>query len=85
MNPYMNEDVMWQRVKDLQREAENRRLMGPRGSSLLGLFSSLALSLGRSLAGSPSRLVRADPWPAEPVPGDKSWPDDEPRKATGAA
>jgi hypothetical protein len=28
MNPYMNEDVMWQRLKDLQLEAENRRLYG---------------------------------------------------------
>jgi len=27
MNPYVNEDAMWQRLKDLQREAENRRLM----------------------------------------------------------
>jgi hypothetical protein len=27
MNPYMNEDVMWQRLKDLQREAENSRLL----------------------------------------------------------
>ena len=28
MNPYANEDVMWQRLKDLQKEAENRRLYG---------------------------------------------------------
>ena len=28
MNPYLNEDVMWQRLKDLQREAENRRFYG---------------------------------------------------------
>ena len=27
MNPYTDEDVMWQRLQDLQREAENRRLM----------------------------------------------------------
>lgn len=26
----MNEDVMWQRLKDLQLEAENRRLTQPR-------------------------------------------------------
>ena len=64
MKPYMNEDVMWQRVKDLQMEAENRRLMGPR-RSLIGLLSSLALGLGRSFAGSPSRLVRAEPWPED--------------------
>ena len=28
MNPYMNEDVMWQRLKDIQREAENARRLG---------------------------------------------------------
>ena len=28
MNPYVNEDVMFQRLKDIQREAENRRLVG---------------------------------------------------------
>jgi len=77
---YMNEEVMWERVKDVQREAENRRLMGPRGFSLVGLLSSLALSLGRSLGGSPSRLVRSEPWPR-----DSSWPEDEPEKATDAA
>ena len=27
MNPYMNEDVMWQRLKDIQREVENQRLI----------------------------------------------------------
>jgi hypothetical protein len=25
----MNEDVMWERLKDMQREMENRRLYGP--------------------------------------------------------
>jgi len=82
----MNEEVMWQRVQDLQREAENRRLMGPRGLSLVGLLSSLALGLGRLLAGSRSRLVRSEPWPEdEPWPQDRSWPDGEPEKATDAA
>ena len=64
MNSYMNEEVMWQRVKDLQREAENRRLLGPR-PSLIGVLSSLMLGLGRSLAPAPSRLVRSEPWPHE--------------------
>jgi hypothetical protein len=27
MNPYANEDVMWERLKDMQREAENSRLI----------------------------------------------------------
>jgi hypothetical protein len=79
MNPYMNEEVMWQRVKDLQQEAENRRLVGPH-ASLIGLFSSLVLSLGRSLAGSPSRLVRA-----EPQPRDHSWTDGDSDPAADVA
>jgi hypothetical protein len=73
VNPYMNEEVMWQRVKDLQQEAENRRLMGPR-TSLIGLLGSLAISLVRSLAGSPSPLVRAEP-----------RPEDEPSRARDVA
>jgi hypothetical protein len=60
MNPYMNEDVMWQRLQDVQREAENRRLYGPQ-PSLVGLLASLGLSLVRSFA-APSRLVRREPW-----------------------
>lgn len=39
MNPYANEDVMWQRLKDMQREAENSRLFAehtlPRVAHLL--------------------------------------------------
>lgn len=31
MNLYMNEDVMWQRLKDIQREAENARRLGIQG------------------------------------------------------
>ncbi len=42
MNPYLNEDVMWQRLKDIQREAENRRLYGDTTlNSLLGLLGTL--------------------------------------------
>jgi hypothetical protein len=33
MNPYVNEEMMWQRLKDLQLEAENRRLR--RGTALV--------------------------------------------------
>ncbi len=39
MNPYVNEDVMWQRLKDTQLEAENRRLYGDTTlRSLVALF-----------------------------------------------
>jgi hypothetical protein len=79
MNPYMNEEVMWQRVKDLQREAENRRLIGPRGS-LIGLLISLVLGMGRSLAASSDRLVRA-----EPSPVDRSWTDEDSDPAADVA
>jgi hypothetical protein len=41
MNSRLNEDLAWQRVQDMQREAENRRLM-------MGSLSSSAISaLGR--------------------------------------
>ena len=33
MHPYGYEDVAWERLKDLQREAENRRLMAGAGSN----------------------------------------------------
>ena len=41
MNPYVNEDVMWQRLKDVQMEAENRRLYGPRAPGVLYLLRLL--------------------------------------------
>lgn len=38
----MNEDVMWQRLKDIQREVENGRLVGPRSMpSALALITLL--------------------------------------------
>ncbi|HEV2028249.1 MAG TPA: hypothetical protein VGS16_06915 [Candidatus Dormibacteraeota bacterium] len=42
MYPYMNEDVMFERLKDLQREAENSRLMAGSLPSLLSLARNLA-------------------------------------------
>ena len=41
MNPYANEDVMWQRLKDMQREAENSRLFVE--STLPGLAHMVVL------------------------------------------
>ena len=40
MNPYANEDVMWQRLKDMQREMENSRLF------VRGTLPALADSAG---------------------------------------
>ena len=31
MNPYANEELMWQRLKDIQLEAENSRLWATHG------------------------------------------------------
>jgi len=30
-NPYTNDDVAWQRIQDLQREADNRRMLAGAG------------------------------------------------------
>ncbi len=49
MNPYTNEDVMWQRLKDIQREVENRRLFAehtvPSLLRLVGLLGRRAWNL----------------------------------------
>lgn len=67
MNPYANEDVMWQRVKDMQREAENSRLFVentlPRVAHLTGLLARRAwwlagLAIRRAPRRSPLRLVK---------------------------
>jgi len=49
----MNEDLAWMRVQDMQREAENRRLMA--GSPLFGALSALGRVILRSLANARSR------------------------------
>jgi hypothetical protein len=69
MNPYANEDVMWQRLKDMQREAENSRLFVentlPRVAHMAGLLAQRAWWLGglairRAPRRSPLRLVKPD-------------------------
>ena len=43
MNSFANEDVMWERLKDIQMEAENARMRGPRlGPASLRLARLLA-------------------------------------------
>ena len=42
MYPYMNEDAAFERLKDLQREAENRRLVAAAVPSLGSLVRNLA-------------------------------------------
>lgn len=69
MNPYANEEVMWQRLKDMQREAENSRLFAqdtlPRLAQMAGLFARRAWWLGglairRAPRRSPLRVVEPD-------------------------
>ena len=55
----MNEDVMWQRLQDLQREAENARLDRPR---LLPTAWRAAGSLGRRAWGWPVAAFREAAW-----------------------
>jgi len=59
MNPYTDEDVMWQRLRDLQREAENRRLIrAESGTTRRGLVR-LAAARAWLLAG---RAMRRRTW-----------------------
>jgi hypothetical protein len=52
MNPYVNDEVAWQRIQDLQREAENHRMLSDRRKPI----ELVALAwVKRSLAG----LVRS--------------------------
>jgi hypothetical protein len=59
MNPHMDEDIMWQRLKDLQREAENRRLIAQHGAP--GLVRLVGL-IGSSVWGAVHALGLAPRW-----------------------
>lgn len=60
MNPYANEEVMWQRLKDLQREAEYSRQVAEH--TLPGLVRSVTAWAirGRRLRRSELRVIHAD-------------------------
>jgi hypothetical protein len=53
----MDEDLAWLRVQDMQREAENRRLMA--GSPWAGAVSALSRRIFRSLARSGAPASRS--------------------------
>ena len=57
MNSRMNEDLAWLRVQDMQREAENRRLVA--SSQGLGRAAARTAKLIRTLAGFASRKAAA--------------------------
>jgi hypothetical protein len=66
MNPYADEDVMWQRLKDMQREAENRRLMrresrsGPGAGELVRMLAARAWLLAGLAMRRPPRRTWTD-------------------------
>jgi hypothetical protein len=45
MYPYMNEDVAFERLKDMQREMENSRQWAGRTIDVLGLFARPLIAL----------------------------------------
>ena len=59
MHQYLNEDVAFERLKDLQREAENRRL------AAAGPPRDLGLGIRRLFARAAGLLRRAAPAPGE--------------------
>ena len=61
MNPYVNEEVMWERLKDAQQEAETRRLMGGAPTLL-----DVAWTLGKRLW----MRARPEPQPLSPLAAD---------------
>ena len=64
MNSRMNEDLAWLRVQDIQREAENRRLMA--GGPSLGVKAALGRLIVRILSVAQSRRTR----PVAPSPSE---------------
>jgi len=62
MHPFMNEDAAWQRLQDIQREMENRRLMAAgQPDTTLEFFRWLAARawhLAGLAATRPSRYAR---------------------------
>ena len=64
MYPYMNEDVAWERLKDMQREMENDRIWANRSEHALKL-AALLVRRGWVLAGlAMRRAPRYRPAPA---------------------
>ncbi len=55
MNPYANEEIMWQRLKDFQREAENSRLIAQQAiPSFARMVAHLAALATRRLSRRPA-------------------------------
>ena len=63
MNSRMNEELAWLRMQDMQREAENRRLMaGPNRSAGMAIGTAkLGVRVVRALTAFASRRAGAHP------------------------
>ena len=78
MNQHVNEDVMWERLKDIVTEGQNRKLSRASGRSVLG---RLWRSAGQLVSEATRAAGLAPRWWAEP-----SGPqDDETPAASDAA
>lgn len=60
MHPDMNEDVAWERLKDMQREIENRRLTAPDDDAVALYQAQLLVERARGLV----RAIQARMRPA---------------------
>jgi hypothetical protein len=59
MNPYANEEVMWERIRDLQREAEYSRLVAEKTLPRIGrLLARVWLLAGLAMRRAPRRSAR---------------------------
>jgi hypothetical protein len=59
MNPFANEEMAWIRLQDMQREAENGRLIaGTRRSATMAVLRSLVSRLRLAIR---PREIRVDP------------------------
>jgi len=61
MYPYMNEDVAWQRLQDLQREMENSRLLAQNGSTAVARLAQYVGGRVRRLVAWARRSRQAEP------------------------
>ncbi|HKV87614.1 MAG TPA: hypothetical protein VJT78_06420 [Candidatus Dormibacteraeota bacterium] len=68
MNQYLNEDAAWQRLKDVQREYENSRLLAVHGWPALVHLSGLIVRRAWWLAGlAMQRAPRRSPAASAPT------------------
>jgi hypothetical protein len=61
MYPDMNKDVAWERLKDMQREIENRRLIAPDADAMALYQAQLLVERARGLV---RAIIRARTRPA---------------------